>query len=227
MRLSLLLLATACPAIAHDLITTKLTWSKEISRVFEKRCMGCHQTNGPAPFPLTTYPQARPWAVAIRDETNARSMPPWNAVKGFGEFRNELSLTQQEIQLITDWVNGGAPEGDARFLSGARTPTFTPVKPGTVRVVPLSRNYTFRQTGHLTGIRLRGLLKGDSARLVLQQPNGETLPLLWVRYYLPGAPDTYLFRDPLPVAPGTRIVVAPAPPHHPAGTIHLLLAPPH
>ena len=73
---------------AHDLITTPLTWSKEISRVVYQHCAGCHREAGSA-FPLITYQDARPWAKAIRDEVLNRRMPPWDAVKGVGEFRGD------------------------------------------------------------------------------------------------------------------------------------------
>src|SRR6187455_1133471 len=91
---------------AHDVITTKLTWNREISRIFTARCMSCHHTKGRA-FSMTTYAEARPWAVAIKEEVLARRMPPWGAIKGFGEFRNDQGLTQEQIELITAWVEGG------------------------------------------------------------------------------------------------------------------------
>lgn len=221
-----LLLLVASPALAHDPVTTRLTWSAEISRIFERRCIGCHQVGGPAPFPLTTYSEARPWAVAIRDETLSRAMPPWNAVKGFGEFQDELSLTQEELQLIADWVNGGAPEGDTRLLSGALPPTLPPASTGDALSLPLRKGRPFRSPAQLTGIRLRSLPKGASARLSLLHPNGETLPLIWIRSHRPGAPDTYLFRQPLPVLPGSRIVIAPSSRPIPPGAVQLLMAPP-
>ena len=52
---------------AHDLITTKITWSREISRIFYRRCASCHYQGSEA-FDLTTYEQARPWAEAIKQE---------------------------------------------------------------------------------------------------------------------------------------------------------------
>ena len=55
-------------ASAHDVITTKLTWSAEISRIVFRRCMSCHREGGPTPMSLTTYETARPWAKAIRDQ---------------------------------------------------------------------------------------------------------------------------------------------------------------
>ena len=68
---------------------------------------------------LLTYEQARPWAKAIRDEVLNRRMPPWDAVKGVGQFRDDLSLTQPEMDLLVSWVEGGAPEGNPIYLPRA------------------------------------------------------------------------------------------------------------
>src|SRR5215467_2085531 len=87
------------PARAHDVITTKLTWDREISRIFNLRCNSCHQPGGRA-FSMMTYAEARPWAVAIKEEILARRMPPWGAVKGFGDFRNDEGLTGEQIEWI-------------------------------------------------------------------------------------------------------------------------------
>src|SRR5262245_8576752 len=105
----------ALPAAAHDPITTTLTWSREISRVVFAHCVACHRPEGRA-FPLTTYEDARPWAKAIRDEVLNRRMPPWDAVKGVGTFRNDPSLSLPELDLIVRWVEGGAPEGKPDYL---------------------------------------------------------------------------------------------------------------
>ena len=51
---------------------------------------------------LATYEEARPWAKAIKEEILEKRMPPWRAMKGYGEFRNEPSLTQREIDLIVN-----------------------------------------------------------------------------------------------------------------------------
>src|SRR5215475_6649989 len=102
-------------ARAHEPITTNLTWSKEISRVVYQHCAACHRPGGSA-FSLLTYEDARPWAKAIRDEVLNRRMPPWDAVKGIGEFREDPSLSLPEMDLIVGWVEGGAPEGNPDFL---------------------------------------------------------------------------------------------------------------
>jgi hypothetical protein len=62
-------------------------------------------------MPLTTFAEVRPWAKAIREKVRLRSMPPWFADPCCGKFSNDRSLSPEEIQTITDWVDAGAPEG--------------------------------------------------------------------------------------------------------------------
>jgi hypothetical protein len=93
---------------AHDRISTKVTWAREIGPLVERRCIGCHTQHGFA-FPLTTYEDARPWAVAIKEVTLAGEMPPWGAAPGIGHFANDHRLTRHELELIAAWVDGGAP----------------------------------------------------------------------------------------------------------------------
>jgi hypothetical protein len=65
---------------------------------------------------LATYEDARPWAKAIKEEILEKRMPPWHAVKGYGEFRNAPPLAQREVDLIVNWVEGGAPKGEDKDL---------------------------------------------------------------------------------------------------------------
>jgi mono/diheme cytochrome c family protein len=103
------LLITFVPAgRAHDRISTKVSWTREIGPLLERRCVACH-TGGGFAFPLTTYEDARPWAVAIKEVTLASEMPPWGAAPGVGHFANDRRLTRHELELIAAWVDGGAP----------------------------------------------------------------------------------------------------------------------
>jgi hypothetical protein len=65
-------------------------------------------------MPLETYQQTRPWARAIRTKVADRSMPPWFADSAHGTFTNDRSLKASELDTILRWVDGGAPEGDAK-----------------------------------------------------------------------------------------------------------------
>ncbi|HXG67222.1 MAG TPA: hypothetical protein VNO70_19120 [Blastocatellia bacterium] len=103
-------------SLAHEPITTKVRFNKEVIRILQRSCLDCHRPGGFAPFSLATYDEARPWAKAIKEEILEKRMPVWHAVKGYGEFANAPLLTQREIDLLVNWVEGGAPKGDDKDL---------------------------------------------------------------------------------------------------------------
>jgi tetratricopeptide (TPR) repeat protein len=99
------------------------TFSKDIAPILFNRCGSCHRPNGPAPFSLLTYSDARQRATLIALATKNRYMPPWKAEPGYGEFVGQHPLTDAEIDVIQDWVAHGALEGRRRDLPPA--PKFT------------------------------------------------------------------------------------------------------
>ncbi|GEM_PF-262510 len=87
------------------------TFNKEVVRIFQQSCQTCHHPGDIAPFSLMTYRDARPWARAIREAVILKKMPPWKPAPGCGDFRDARGLTQEEINTIVAWADGGAPEG--------------------------------------------------------------------------------------------------------------------
>ena len=102
-------------ALAMD-AATKPTFSKEVAPVLQKHCQECHRPGEIGPFSLLTYKEARPWAKAIKTAVATKTMPPWHADPKYGKFANDRSLTREEIETLTAWVDGGAPEGDPKQL---------------------------------------------------------------------------------------------------------------
>jgi hypothetical protein len=108
----------------HVPITTKIVFNREIAQIFQKKCFQCH-TDGNVAMALTTYKEARPWAVAIKEEILERKMPPWSAAGGYGHFANDMSLTAREMSLILSWTDGGAPSG-VLLVDEDKQPVFVP-----------------------------------------------------------------------------------------------------
>lgn len=99
----------------HEPITTKVMFNKEVIRILERNCLGCHAPNKiKADIPLTTYEEARPWAKAIKEEVLEKRMMPFQAVKGYGRFQHDYLLTQRDTELLVSWIEGGAPRGDVK-----------------------------------------------------------------------------------------------------------------
>src|SRR5205814_6549594 len=107
----------AAPVMAAD--TPKpVTFSKDIAPIFQAKCQECHQPNSIAPMSLITYQEARPWAKAIRERVITRQMPPWHIDRSVGvqKFKNDMSLTDEQVDKIIGWVDAGAPEGNPKDL---------------------------------------------------------------------------------------------------------------
>ncbi len=200
-RLTILCAAAAMRLAAHDVITTKLTWSRDISRVFARRCVSCHGAG--ASIPLTTYEQARPWAVDIKEQVLSRAMPPWGAVKGFGDLSPDRALSQEEMLMIAAWVIGGAPEGDpALGPKSIVAPSGKAAAPQR-RAIEIDGETTLAHAMVATG--LCPLTAAESSKITALLPDGSVIPLVWLYKYDPAMKLTYSFARPIALPAGTKI----------------------
>ena len=89
-----------------------ITYTSHIARILQDNCQSCHREGQVAPFSLSNYEDAVTWQTEIQAYTHSRLMPPWKASPEVGEFSNDVSLSEKEIDLIAKWVECGAPLGD-------------------------------------------------------------------------------------------------------------------
>ena len=96
----------------------EVTFNKDIAPIFQRACQSCHHAGTSAPMSLMTYEEARPWARSIKQRVTLREMPPWHLDKtvGIRKYKNDISLTDEEIATIAKWVDGGAIQGKAADL---------------------------------------------------------------------------------------------------------------
>jgi hypothetical protein len=115
------LFAMAVPAVAAD-APKQPTFTKDVAPIFQAKCQSCHQPNSIAPMSLITYQDARPWARSIRDRVSTRQMPPWHIDPSVGvrKFKNDMSLSQEQIDTIVRWIDSGAPMGDPKDMPPAK-----------------------------------------------------------------------------------------------------------
>ena len=105
----------------------EVTYTNQIVRIINRRCLECHRTGELGPFPLDGYEEVAGWAAMIREVVDQGRMPPWPADPQYGKFANDARLTDEERALINTWVANGAPQGDLsqlperpRFVEGSR-----------------------------------------------------------------------------------------------------------
>ncbi|HEY7169885.1 MAG TPA: cytochrome c [Vicinamibacterales bacterium] len=99
-----------------------VTFSKDVAPILQAKCQSCHEPGSIAPMSLISYKDVRPWAKSIRQRVASRQMPPWHIDKSVGiqKFKNDMSLSDDQIATIVAWVDGGALEGNPGDLPPAR-----------------------------------------------------------------------------------------------------------
>ena len=91
-----------------------VTFTKDVLPIMQRACQQCHRPGAVAPMSLLTYEDVRPWARAVKDRTATREMPPWFIERNVGvrSFKEDASLSDEEIATIGSWVDAGAPRGN-------------------------------------------------------------------------------------------------------------------
>src|SRR5580700_7438407 len=105
---------------------TSVTFAQDIAPILQRSCQNCHRPDGVAPMSLVTYEEVRPYAKAINQRTHIGPhkgvMPPWYVEKNIGiqKYKDDPSLSEDELAKITKWVDEGAPQGNPADMPPAR-----------------------------------------------------------------------------------------------------------
>ena len=91
----------------------QVTFNKDVSPILQAKCQSCHEPGSIGPMSLVTYQDARPWARSIKQRVESRQMPPWHIDRSVGvtKFKNDMSLSDEQVATVVAWVDGGALEG--------------------------------------------------------------------------------------------------------------------
>ena len=112
LALGLVLAASGLSAAADT--QKPVTFSKDVAPILQAKCQSCHEPGSIAPMSLRTYQEARPWARSIKARVETRQMPPWHIDRSVGvqHFKNDMSLTDEQVETIVRWVDQGAVQGN-------------------------------------------------------------------------------------------------------------------
>jgi len=99
------------------------TFTRDVAPILQKSCQTCHHPGTSAPMSLMTYEDARPWARSIRQRVSNRDMPPWHLDKtvGIRQYKNDRSLSDDEIATLVRWADSGAPQGNVADMPAPLT----------------------------------------------------------------------------------------------------------
>ena len=111
--------STPSPSPEADLNSSDghvVTFAHDIAPIIYSQCTPCHRPGGSGPFSLISYEDVSRRARQIAEVTTSGYMPPWLPEPGFGNFIGERSLTVEQIQTLSEWIDGGTLAGPREAL---------------------------------------------------------------------------------------------------------------
>ena len=93
---------------------TDLSYSHDIAPIIAENCAECHREGGIAPFAMDSKLAVQGWSPMIREVVMTKRMPPGQIDNKVGhKMRNEMNLSDGEMQKLVRWIDNGASlDGD-------------------------------------------------------------------------------------------------------------------
>lgn len=90
----------------------------DIRPLIEKNCLACH-ADSKVSFSFEDPEQAFAFREAINSAVQDRRMPPWLAAPGIDNYQQDISLSEDDIKLFSEWAKGGYSKGINKNLPTA------------------------------------------------------------------------------------------------------------
>ena len=78
----------------------------DVAPIFQKKCVNCHYPEGEAPIDLSSYKKIVSRHAMVRYVIENNLMPPW-FVHSDIDFKDDISLTSYEKNMLIKWFTGG------------------------------------------------------------------------------------------------------------------------
>lgn len=101
-----------------------LSYVNDIAPIIADNCAECHREGGIAPFAMDSSLAVQGWSPMIREVVLTKRMPPGQIDNKVGhKMKNEMNLSDEEMQKLVRWVDAGSPvDGDTDPLTALTWP---------------------------------------------------------------------------------------------------------
>ena len=101
-----------------------LSYVNDIAPIIAENCAECHREGGIAPFAMDSSLAVQGWSPMIREVVLTKRMPPGQIDNKVGhKMKNEMNLSDEEMQKLVRWVDAGSPvDGDEDPLTALTWP---------------------------------------------------------------------------------------------------------
>ena len=85
------------------------SYVNDIAPILIDNCVTCHRYGGIGPWAMNNHPIVQAFSPAIADALLTKWMPPGQLDPVVGEFSNDMNLTNEEQQKLSQWIANGSP----------------------------------------------------------------------------------------------------------------------
>ena len=86
------------------------SYVSDVAPIIKENCANCHREGGIAPFAMDSKLALRGWSPMIREVVMTKRMPPGQIDnKVSHKMKNQMNLSDTEMQTLVRWVNAGSP----------------------------------------------------------------------------------------------------------------------
>ena len=152
--------ATSAPGCELDLgpkpsaTPTQVTYYRDVARILQQNCVGCHHGGGIAPFALDSLTGVKDRTKVIRRVVSQGLMPPWFAAPEApgkpNPWANDCSLSEKDKADLLAWIDSpDRPLGDPADAPRRLVyPTEWSIGQPDL-IIPLSKAYDIKATGFM------------------------------------------------------------------------------
>ncbi|MBI1360016.1 MAG: redoxin domain-containing protein [Alphaproteobacteria bacterium] len=89
----------------------KISYTNDIAPILKAKCVSCHTTGGIGPFAMSSYETVKGFSPMIREVLRTKRMPPYHADTHWGQWSNDMRLTDDQTKTLINWIEAGSPRG--------------------------------------------------------------------------------------------------------------------
>ena len=91
--------------------SSNVDYATQVAPLLQEKCVVCHTEGGLGPWAMNSHLMVQGFAPMIREVLLTKRMPPWHADPHIGVWKNDISLSNQQLQTLVQWIDEGAKRG--------------------------------------------------------------------------------------------------------------------
>ncbi|MEM7100894.1 MAG: hypothetical protein AAF541_21730 [Pseudomonadota bacterium] len=99
-------------AVSYHTTKEVPSYAKDVAPILADKCVVCHTEGGLGPWAMSSHTMVMGFSPMIKEVLRTKRMPPWHADPHIGVWKNDISLSNEQLQTLVSWIDAGSPRGE-------------------------------------------------------------------------------------------------------------------